>query len=139
MTKRSERKSEGARLSALLRRLADVVEGLSSEDVEAVIGGSAEIQVQRVRPRSRRGGGRSRKAGSDQPCREVVETLRTLGEREAGESLLRSKCPTKASIEQLARFLDLPVTRDDTADTLYERVVESEIGSRLRSEAVQGR
>ena len=139
MTSKTDRKGDGADCAALLRRLADAIEGLSSEDIDAVVSGDAEIRVQRARSRSRRAVVKSRKTGSDQPCRELVEALRVLSDREAGVSLLRSRCPTKVSIEQLARFLDLPVTRDDTTGTLVERVVESEIGSRLRSEAVQGR
>ena len=70
---------------------------------------------------------------------EIVEKLDSLTAREMGRDLLVSVFPTKTSLEKFARFLDLPVNRTDSLDNLLDKIVESEIGARLRSSAVQGK
>jgi len=70
--------------------------------------------------------------------REIAAKLQTLRPREAGERLLQDEAPNRPALEALARFLQLPVQRDDTIERLRAKIIENTIGSRLRSEAIQG-
>ncbi len=73
-----------------------------------------------------------------QEVKEIATKLQTLPTREAGEGLLKDEAQNRRSLEALARFLQLPVQRDDTVERLRAKIVENTIGSRLRSEAIQG-
>jgi len=73
-----------------------------------------------------------------QEVKEIAARLQTLRTREAGEVLLKDEALNRRSLEALARFLQLPVQRDDTIERLRAKIIENTIGSRLRSEAIQG-
>lgn len=71
--------------------------------------------------------------------RETATKLQTLRTREEGEALLQNMAMHRRALESLARYLQLPVQRDDTVERLRAKIVENTIGSRLRSEAIQGK
>jgi hypothetical protein len=126
-------------LASLLRRLAAVVEQSSSRELDALLRGEREL---RVVVGSRNGRSERSLPGlgwSHKEFTAIASRLSELATREAGRDLLDGALPTRASLERFARFLDLPVQRTDTIELLREKIIESAIGSRLRSEAVQGR
>jgi hypothetical protein len=68
----------------------------------------------------------------------LIVELRESSSRQGALDLLRSKKRSKAELMQLARRLQSHVEKHDTVDTIEEKIVENVIGSRLRSEAIQG-
>ena len=71
--------------------------------------------------------------------RRVVNELENLSSREEAVDLLAKKFDSKRALKLLSRHLDLPVQRDDTLPRIRDRIVEYVIGSRLRSDAIQGK
>lgn len=122
-------------LATLLRRLADSIESGSDAELQALLG-------KRVPER------RDLKATKKSPpgstnlamaeLKQIVSRLEALESREAGGKFLDGLQLTKANLEQLARWMDLSVQREDTLDRLRDKVIEASIGYRLRSQAVQG-
>ena len=141
MTGKNTKRSPGdaGRIGILLRRLADLVERSSTDEIDALLRGNGELRIYEVNSASRTVGIKCHHSYIDTTFSEVSEKLHASQTREAGSELLSNEFPTKVSIEKFARFLDLPVHRTDTIETLREKIVESEIGSKLRSDAVQGR
>ena len=68
----------------------------------------------------------------------LIAKLQEFGTREDGRRFLEASMLGKGQLEQLARLLDLPVSREDKADRLIDKIIEACIGSRLNSEAIQG-
>ncbi len=144
MIKHGDKKlsKEAEKIGVLLRKLANLVERSSEDDIETLLRGRARLEI-------RKSGMNGVKKGlSDSrhcpPCLnkefpEIDKKLSSFQTREAGMKFLATKFPRKIMVAEFARFLDLPVHRTDTIETLRNKVVESRIGSRLRSEAVQGR
>ena len=141
MTRKSNKRSPGdaGDVGILLRKLADLVERSSADELDVLLRGNGKLRIYEVRTASRVIGTKYRHSYSDTAFLEVSEKLHASQTREAGRELLDNAFPTKVAIEKFARFLDLPVHRTDTIDTLRDKIVESEIGSKLRSDAVQGR
>ena len=75
-------------------------------------------------------------SAGDQP-EQVAGNLRSSPSREEGYALLEKHCPTKASLQNLARHLDLHILRDDDATMIRDKIVEAAIGFRLRFNAVR--
>ena len=127
-------------LLALLTQLHEAVRQLKPAELQDVLDGVAKVRIvthgtptQDPRPSSKR-----------VPLRattpQVVETerhLRSAGSREDGIAHLSEYYPTKTSLEALARHLDLPVTKKDTAIELRDRIIDHTIGYRLRSEVIR--
>ena len=119
--------------------MADLVEIFSVDDINALLKGKGELQIIKDNPTPKATGAKQHHLMSDESYSEVTEKLRAFKTRETGMELLISTFPTKESTEKFARFLDLPVHKTDSIELLREKIVEAEIGSKLRSYAVQGR
>jgi hypothetical protein len=128
----------------LLRVLAELLERNSSADLEDVIEGRASLVISKGHQTpSRREGIRSRdvekrRQPNGRDLGEVVAQLRHLGSRDDGFALLLALQLTKRELEELARFMDVPVVREDDSAQLRRKIVEESIGSRLNSQAIRG-
>jgi hypothetical protein len=125
-TKRSE-------LANILRRLAEYVDSHPDEDLAPIFTQAATL----MRPSERQRKPLHKWDAVDVGA--IAAELQTLQSRDAGDVLLREKVPNRSGLESIARFLHLPVQRDDTVDKLRAKIVENTIGSRLRSDAIQGK
>jgi hypothetical protein len=58
--------------------------------------------------------------------------------RSEGNEVLQLAGVHKADLVELARLLDVPVTKSDNIERLREKVVEATVGYRLASKAIRG-
>lgn len=127
--------SQKPRISHILRRLADAVEQLSETDVAKLSDEAYAIELRLVRRRN--------KEESLLPVQEVdlinvIEKLTAFGNREGAQQFLNENFPTRKSVEQIARKLDIPISKQDKVESLRDKVIEATVGSRIRSQAIQG-
>ncbi len=135
-----EQRPETARnaLVRMLRRCADYLETLPADEADAFLQGQLDLRLAltaRKAPPRRKSHPPLQRAELE----EVAEKLRLFSTREEGEELLNEVAPTKAILEDLARYLDVTVRKDDRAEELVRRIIQSMIGYRLGSAAIQGR
>lgn len=125
--------SKRSELADILRALADYIDNHPDENLMPLFERAATLTQSR--------GSEKRPTNSKWifDARAIAAQLQVLKSREDGESLLREKIPNKRGLEEFARFLQLPVQRDDTTERLRAKIIENTIGSRLRSEAIQGK
>lgn len=70
---------------------------------------------------------------------ELLSDLNRVDSREKGFDLLSERVKTKTHLEKFAKFIDVGVQKTDKLDKIKENIIESTVGARLRSEAIQGR
>ena len=126
--------SKRSELANILRRLADYVDNHPDEDLAPILNRAAALTGSSV-PHEKLPYHKLPRPD----VRAIVAELLALQSRDAGNGLLREKAPNRRGLEAVARFLQLPVQRDDTVDRLRAKIVENTIGSRLRSDAIQGK
>jgi hypothetical protein len=126
--------SKRSELANILRRLADYVDNHPDEDLAPIFKQAAALMPP---PERQKKLPPSKLLPPD--VRAIAAQLQTLQSREAGDGLLRERAPNRSGLEAIARFLQLPVQRDDTVERLRAKIVENTIGSRLRSDAIQGK
>jgi hypothetical protein len=140
MTLMNNKKSESMRsaLVVMLRRCADYLAALSPEEIDAFLDGELELRFSVV---AKKGRAKKKKPSSldAEQLANVAGRLRQMDNRANGEQLLHEVAPTRATLEALARHLDVAVRRDDSQDDLIRRIIESTIGFRLSTAAIQGR
>lgn len=122
--------------ATILRRLAELLERSSPQEVHALLKGVSRLTVAERTGSKQRPGKRRVLAIADLPA--LAGQLRERTTREEGLALLEEREMSKAELERLARVMDLPVTRDDNAEKLRDRIIEAAIGFRLRSQAIRG-
>jgi hypothetical protein len=130
-------KNKRSELASILRRLADYVDRYPDPELAPIFEQATRL-MQMAGSQEKSDLHASLKSGSDD-MGGITTKLRALPSREAGEDFLRGVAPNRRALEALARFLQLPVQRDDTVERLRAKIVESTIGSRLRSDAIQGK
>ena len=68
----------------------------------------------------------------------IIDKLNQLKTREEGLTFLISKCSSKNDFETIAKKMDIPFQKKDTIDKLKDKIIESSIGYKIRSQAIQG-
>lgn len=124
-------------ISALLAQVGRFLSTLSDSDVAGLISGECRLAIEPTKGKRKRASGKGPDL-SPATLEQVWTKLNSLESRTDGARFLAEMLPTKAGLEALAKFADLPVQRRDTLDVLRDRIVESAIGFRLRSRAIQG-
>ena len=116
-------------------RLWEALQRLSEEEVEKLTDSHFAIEIHIVRKRIKNN---IELNSIDTNVDRAIETLALFPTRTEAMNFLKEKFPTRKDIELIARRLDIPIVRQDTIKVLQEKVVESTVGARLRSKAIQG-
>jgi replicative DNA helicase len=117
-----------------LRRLASALEQMSNEELARLNDPGTEIEIKVTRRRSK--DEITTKASFD--IADTVTKLTGAASRSDASKFLDENFGTKKALEQVARHLDVVVSKQDKAETLRDKIIEATVGARLRSEAIQG-
>lgn len=121
-------------LAFALRRWADAMASLSDDDLQKLADESFSIEIKFSKRRSKN----EYKTLEQVDISELAEKLISIQSRDLAFSFLNENFKTKKGLESLARALDVVVLKTDKAESLAEKIVESTVGARKRSEAIQG-
>ncbi|MBW1650495.1 MAG: hypothetical protein JRJ44_07445 [Deltaproteobacteria bacterium] len=123
----------------LLREVEKNVKDLKDEQFEEFVKGNFRIQIMPFKDSISKPNKKDFKKGvSENQLQEVINFLNNTDERDAGLKILNEKCPNKFYLESLMKSLDIPFLQRDNIKKLQEKIIESTIGYRLRSQAIQG-
>jgi hypothetical protein len=130
-------------IAKLLRSLAETIEASSLSEIDRLLGDRAVLVIsseaaetpQRSKKRAATG---SRNDLAARYLEGLLDRLNHLESRDEGDDLLLKDGLNKRDLEQMARMMDLPVLRDDDANRLRQKIVESSIGGRLNSRVIRG-
>lgn len=120
--------------AAALRRLAEVVERMSDDEISRLSDSNCDIEIKVVRRRSRE----EASPASMDNLNDVITKLTMLSSREEASQYLDATFSTKKALDQIARHLDVPVPKQDKVETIRDKIIEATVGARLRSEAIKG-
>ncbi|WP_153015310.1 hypothetical protein [Pseudomonas sp. HUK17] len=121
-------------LAFALRRWADAMASLSDDDLQKLADESFSIEIKFSKRRSKN----EYKTLEQVDISELAEKLISIQSRDLAFSFLNENFKTKKGLESIARALDVVVLKTDKAESLAEKIVESTVGARKRSEAIQG-
>jgi hypothetical protein len=119
----------------LMRHIAKELQALTPEQRLAIADGSAKLKlvVEAPPPKKETAVATSVKAV------ELQAKLEECKSRDEARAILGELKMSKKELQRVSRELDLPVPRDDDIERLVDRIVESVVGFRLRSMAIQGK
>ena len=130
-------------VTQLLEQLIQALRDLSDDDFDKLITGDLEASISFVRPASRAKNRRRPAAAAAAPVAdealEAVHARLTAAEsREEGQRIVEEAFADKERLFAFARWLDLPVQRNDAARRIRDKVVTQTVGRRLSGRAVRG-
>lgn len=129
--------SKAKTLTVLFRELQDAVLELNEGELEKIISGEYQFTLKVVKKR----GGTSAKISSvdDFSYNELLNLLNQCESREQGNELLSRELKTKAEFEKFARHVEVAVMKSDKLEKIRDNIIESTVGAKLRSDAIQNK
>jgi len=126
-------------VTQVLEQVVRAVRDLSDEDFDKLMKGELEASVSFVRPAARKR--ERRQAGApvaDEGFGKVQARLAAARSREEGQRIVEESFAGKEHLFAFAKWLDLPVQRNDAVKRIRDKVVTRTVGRRLSGEAVRG-
>ncbi|ELO1026028.1 TPA: hypothetical protein OUI97_003642 [Pseudomonas aeruginosa] len=121
-------------LGSALRRLSSVLLRLSDQDLIKLSDSSYDIEIKFIKKKSKESSPNEIEVDLD----DIVRKLTSSSSREVALDFLHQNYKSKKPLELIARKLDIPILKQDKADSLRDKIVEATAGARLRSEAIKG-
>jgi len=120
-------------------KLSAFLNGLNEIDVTNLESGKYELKFELVNKKELNKKSKSHILSFDEfTLQSIISDLNKMKTREEGIILLTSKCSSRFDFETLAKKMDIPFQKSDTIERLKEKIIESSIGYKLRSQAIQG-
>ena len=128
-----------ALVTQVLEQLIQALRDLSDDDFDKLMTGDLEASISFVRPEPRNRNRRPPVAPADDAALEAVHArLTAAGSREEGLRIVEEAFADKQRLFAFAKWLDLPVQRNDAARRIRDKVVTQTVGRRLSGRAVRG-
>ena len=130
-------------VTQVLDQLIQALRDLSDEDFDKLMAGDLETSISFLRPASRakshrRAAAPAMAVPSDAALAAVHARLTAAGSREEGQRIVEEAFADKERLFAFAKWLDLPVQRNDAARRIRDKVVTQTVGRRLSGRAVRG-
>lgn len=122
---------------SFLEEIIRVLEATNDSQFEALVSGKAKLELNIVQVDKENAGNKNNVLPTDFE-KKASETLHGFSSRDEGGRYLEALCTTKQDFIRIARYLDLPVQKKETIKQIKDKIIESTIGFRVRSAAVQG-
>lgn len=120
----------------IIKQLLEAVQSLPNEEFEKLSNDSYLLEIKVTRKKCLRNV--AHKSDTKALSTEIIDVMERFQSREEAMVYLSENIGTRKEIEVVARKLDIPVSQQDKAETLKEKIVEATVGARLRSLAIKG-
>lgn len=121
----------------IFKEIQDAIHELTNSDLDKIITGEYSFTLKLVK--------KKQSISNDElktPPLEFKELLYKILEcssREEGNDILINTLKTKTDYEKFARFIEVAVMKSDKVDKIKDNIIESTIGAKLRSDAIQNK
>ncbi|EOC8685346.1 hypothetical protein [Enterobacter roggenkampii] len=131
--------SDSRILASIFRELQDAVLELSKSDIEKVIVGDYQFSIKIVKKKSSAVNRSTMKEDKNTGYEYLLGLLSQCASREDGISVLERELKNKADYERFARQVEVAVMKSDKLEKIRDNIIESTVGARLRSDAIQNK
>jgi hypothetical protein len=118
-----------------LNDISNQVEQLNETDIKKLESGGFDIAIKIVKKNKEK---ITKNILSDDKINELVIKLEDCNTRELGLEILNSYLKNKKELEIFAKRINVFILREDKVEKIKNNIVESTIGAKLRSFAIQG-
>ena len=123
-------------LTKFMEEILSELNRLSESDVSKLEDGGYSISLKILKKKTQR---ESKNEMADSQKSEILKELQGCTTRDEGYEVLSKYFNSKIELEAFARFLDISVLKQDKADQIKTKIIESTVGATLRSNAIQGK
>ena len=117
--------------TSLLKQFTQFISNLSEEDIKDLTDGKKRLCIELVEKKQS-----SHSKSSSTDLKDTEEQIIKIESRDQAEELLKDF--KKADLQRIAKDLDIPIQKNEDVVRLREKIIESTVGFKLRSQAIQG-
>jgi len=117
--------------TSLLKQFTQFISSLSEEDIKDLSGGKKRLSIKLVEKKQS-----NSPKNSSTDLRYTEDQLTKIDSRQQAEELLQDF--KKGDLQRIAKDLDIPTQKNEDILRIKEKIIESTIGFKLRSQAIQG-
>ncbi|MFJ5356322.1 hypothetical protein [Pectobacterium sp. CHL-2024] len=129
--------SEFKVFKSVFKELQDAVSYLTDSDLDKISSGDYHIVIKLQKNKQSNLDGSVGNNGIDTDG--ILLILNSIDSREEGVKFLEERLKTKINFERFARSIDVAVMKSDRLEKIRDNIIESTIGARLRSDAIQNK
>ncbi|ELY2476128.1 hypothetical protein SMB83_002229 [Cronobacter sakazakii] len=129
--------SDLKQLASVFRELQDAILELSNNDIEKIISGDYQFTLKLTRKKNNIES--KSQLNNNKGFDYLLELLSQCSSREGGVEILTKELNNKSEYEKFARHVDVVVMKSDKIEKIRENIIESTVGARLRSNAIQNK
>lgn len=118
----------------LIQIIIEKTKKYSQEEVVKLLNNDFDIVIKEKKEKTKTF---NQSSNTETRFEDLLTSLKSMKTREDGILLLHEKCPTRKSLETIAKKIDIQITKHDDSNRLKEKIIEATIGYRLRSSAIQ--
>ena len=119
----------------LLKVLTKSFEGLSEEQYEKLLTGQARLVYQDLSTTAAKAP--AKKAENKVDLSEYIDRLPLFSSREEAKAYLRDSKLRKQDLGDIAKHFKVHILKSDKRDKMIDKIVETVVGARLRSDAIR--
>ncbi len=123
--------------SNCLRKLAEQIDKMPASFLEELADGNFDIKIENINNKNKKNVQLNR-VSDNYEFNQIESALRAMQSREEGLLFLSKKKLNKNRLMMLAKYLDLPVQHSENIKHISEKIIETTIGYKLRSQAIRG-
>ncbi|MGO2458412.1 hypothetical protein [Serratia sp. BW106] len=129
--------SDSRTLASIFRELQDAVLELSNNDIEKIMSGDYQFTLKLVKKTNFI----TNKSlpGNYKGFEKLMDLLSKCSSREEGVAVLSHELKNKSEYENFARHVEVAVVKSDKVEKIRDNIIESTVGARLRSDAIQNK
>jgi hypothetical protein len=116
--------------TSLLKQFTQFIGNLSGEDINDLASGKKRLCIELVEKKQS-----SHSKSASVGLKDTEEQLVKIESRDQAEELLKDF--KKADLQRIAKDLDIPIQKNEDLIRLREKIIESTVGFKLRSQAIQ--
>jgi hypothetical protein len=126
--------------ASLLYSLARALEEMSEADFQRLLNGSGFLKFATLSPKRNKRKTSETSRMSAVELRTLIQRLQQCQSRDEVRQYLHEdpRAPLKDNLEQLTKLVNVHVNKHDRREAIEDKIVESVVGVKLRSEAILG-
>lgn len=124
-------------LAILLSDLQCTISELSEGEIDKVISGDYQFSLKIIKKRNTSNTKNIIK--KDTNYEELLNLLNQCDSREKGIDILSNYLKNKSEYENFARHVEVAVMKSDKLEKIKDNIIESTVGAKIRSEAIQNK
>jgi len=126
-------KNTNNRLIKLFNIISKELQKFNDDALADIISGKAKLKIDILQKKEKS----KHAVDANIDYEKIKKDLHSISNREEGSKYLDQHCKRKKELTALAKIMDIPIQKSDKLKTLKEKIIESTIGFRLRSAAIQ--